>query len=182
MKGDTKAMEGVLETMRKHEIPIEQPMYVTIFTTMAHEQAANRYRVDHRVQAYEIMTQIAREQDQGLTENLVTVELLNSYLSIFTSIHAATQVTKCLDLFSLYGLQPDLFTYTLLIKMYTQINATHKAVELIRTMRNNGIEPDALVYRHMINAVCNTNQQLAIEYLRSMTKKSMYLTKTDTCD
>jgi pentatricopeptide repeat protein len=93
-------------------------------------------------------------------------------MSIYAEGHRLKSALQCLDLFEKFGLQPDLVSYTILIKMYCETKRINEAFDIYRKMKEAKIEADSKVFANLIEGCVKTEHfPTALKLLRLMKAK-----------
>ena len=85
----------------------------------------------------------------GLRPNIYTYGIM---MDIFSKANLSTRVSELHEeMTSLYDIQPNGVTYTIVLNSYRKSGEIRKMLELFREMRKRGIEPNRYMYNIMID-------------------------------
>jgi len=105
----------------------------------------------------------------------ITSQTLNIMLRLYSNADLSETAEAFLAKYPEYGVQPDEFSYRLMIKMWNRLLDPEKAQEAFMTMRNQGITPDYISYLLLIKGcVIAKYYKRAIKYMKEMRILGMF--------
>ncbi|KAF3334773.1 putative pentatricopeptide repeat-containing protein [Carex littledalei] len=105
-----------------------------------------------------------------------STETYNTMLYIAGDTNQIDLMEKLLQEMEKYGYEKDIKTWTILIIHYGKTGRVGKALCTFQSMKISGCEPDYLVYKEILLALCNAEKpELAMEFYKEMVSKNMTL-------
>lgn len=164
-----KAADVIMDQMEADNIPITIKSYeilLNVISRSIHQTPDNQARKSLIERADVIFKQLQRYaldksagySDKALipVEHNITTNTLNSYLAVYMEAMHLRQTEQLLPLYEEFGLQPDTYTYTMLLKMYSKARRVEQCFDVYRQMKQNEIVPNKFAWRHLMNVCAKT--------------------------
>ena len=163
--GNLKAADLIMDQMQTDKIPITIKSYEILLDVLSR---SIQHNPDHKVRQtlieradmiFKQLQQYAIDKNAALGANIIpgehtiTTKTLNSYLSVYVEAMHLRQTEGLIPLYGEFGLQPDTYTYTMLLKMFSKAKRVEQCFDIYRQMKQSDIVPNKFAWRHLMN-VC----------------------------
>jgi pentatricopeptide repeat protein len=118
---------------------------------------------------YKLYDFLKRRKDFTLDE-----VVYNSILDGCAKTHSLEQAKKIFNDMKELGIKGSNVTYSIMIKLYTNLNLYDQAFEVLQEMKNNNVKPGLIVYTCLIQAAVKCNEfDRAINLFEMMKKDNL---------
>lgn len=183
--GNLKAADLILDHMEKSKVPITIKSYGILLNIISRSMSKVTDNIIKKVlieRADLIFTQLQKyalqRKESGvplvIEDDTITVPVLNSYISVYTEAMYIRQAEALFPLFNEFNLEPDLCTYNIYLKLFSNTRRVEQCFDLYRQMKQKDITLDKFSWTHLLNVCAKTKYYAnGLKILRVMVSKGM---------
>ncbi|CAK4613665.1 hypothetical protein AeMF1_000821 [Aphanomyces euteiches] len=191
-KGLTEEEQEILKRYMVDRKPIALPGLPEKFGAKEVEEVEDLAEVDTLAwnpMDYEIFNHFQnsnRDKAKAIYEKCLQLHgpssaLLNTMHSTHANALRLRDTREFMDVeFAKHNIQPDIFTYRSLMRMYTRAKRPQLALDLVRELHEKGIQPDATFYGYLVNYFAKQRKlRSAMEVLEEMDRYGLRIEEKD---